>query len=144
MCVRGEVVEVVESENGHWFLNFCADYRTCPFSVVVFARDVRQVGDVRKLEGKSIEIYGRVRLYEGRPEIILTRARQLRGDAARLPPLPREYDADRRGRHRAGTFRTPRQDRRPARPKRPEPIPRDIPGEPGGPRDDDDPGEPEP
>jgi hypothetical protein len=138
LCVRGEVVEVVQSERGHWFLNFCADYRTCPFAVVVFARNLRQVGDVRQLEGKTIEIHGRVQLYEGRPEIILSRARQLRGNAAKLPPLPRGYDADRRGRHSAGTFRTPRRQSSREKRQRPQPGHREIPGEPGGEKPDED------
>jgi hypothetical protein len=134
VCVSGKVLAVVESEKGHWFLNFCEDYRTCPFAVVVFARDLRHVGDVRRLEGQAIEVHGRVQLYEGRPEIILSRARQLRGAAAKLPPVPAEYDADRRGRHRAGTFRTPRRQssRQGSGRTRPEPGYREIPPEPGG------------
>jgi len=101
-CVTGMVVKVVESEKGGaWFLDFCEDYRKCPFTVVVFTRDLKDVGDVRQLQGKSIEIWGRIRSYGGRAEIILRNARQLRGEAAKLPPLPKEYDVQRRGRYRA-------------------------------------------
>lgn len=101
-CVAGTVLKVVESEKGGaWFLDFCEDYRQCPFTVVVFTRDLKDVGDVRQLQGKNIEIWGRIRSYGGRAEIVLRHARQLRGEAAKLPPLPKDYDVQRRGGYRA-------------------------------------------
>ncbi|HXZ27821.1 MAG TPA: hypothetical protein VEG08_07450 [Terriglobales bacterium] len=101
-CVTGTVLKVQESEKGGaWFLDFCEDYRQCPFTVVVFTRDLRDVGDVRRLQGKSIEVWGRIQSYGGRAEIILRHARQLRGEAAKLPPLPKDYDVERRGRFSA-------------------------------------------
>ena len=111
-CVRGTVVQVNESPSGTWFLNYCSDYRKCPFTVVVFAKDLRDVGDVRMLQGKSIEVFGKIRLYNDRAEIILRNARQLYGEAAKLPPPPKTYDASRHGRHRAGKFKSAKQGRR--------------------------------
>ncbi len=108
-CVRGTVVQVNQTKSGTWFLNYCADYRKCPFTVVVFAKDLRNVGDVRMLEGKTIEVFGKIRLYNGRPEIILRNARQLDGESAKLPPPPRTYDASRRGRNSAGKYRSAKQ-----------------------------------
>lgn len=97
-CVTGKVVKVAESPNGAWFLDFCQDYRSCPFTVVVFPSNLRDVGDVRLLEGKTIEVHGRIKLYRGRPEIVLRDRRQLAGDAGRIPSMPKGYDAERRGR----------------------------------------------
>ncbi|MGH9556815.1 MAG: hypothetical protein ACRD2Y_13440 [Terriglobales bacterium] len=111
-CVRGTVLQVNQTKSGTWFLNYCADYRKCPFTVVVFAKDLRDVGDVRMLAGKTIEVFGKIRLYDGRPEIILRNARQLDGEAAKLPPPPRTYDASRRGKHRAGKYRSAKQGER--------------------------------
>ncbi len=74
-CVRAQVVSVSATETGTHFLNFCPDYRECPFTVVVFRRDLRQVGDVRQLEGKPVEIHGKIQLYDGVPEIILRESR---------------------------------------------------------------------
>ncbi len=103
ICVTGKVVKVTQSQrSGTWFLNFCEDYRRCPFSAVVFAGDLRDVGDVRKLEGKDIELHGKIKTYDGKPEIVLKDIRQLRGDSAKIPPLPKEYDATRRGNFSAG------------------------------------------
>ena len=104
-CVTGKVLTVSASPNGAWFLNFCDYYRQCPFTVVTFARDLRDVGDVRMLAGKEVEIHGRIREYQGRAEIILHERRQLRGESARIPPLPKDYDVSRHGSYSAGTFR---------------------------------------
>lgn len=105
VCVTGTVLKVAEGRNGAWFLDFCEDYRKCPFTAVVFARDLRDVGDVRQLAGRTIELFGKVKLYDGRAEIILRDARQLRGEAAKLPPLPKTFDASRRGSYSAGRYR---------------------------------------
>ena len=105
-CVAGKVLTVSESPNGAWFLNFCEDYRTCPFTVVAFARDLRDVGDVRYLAGKEVEIHGKIKEYQGRAEIILRDRQQLRGESAKLPPVPKDYDASRHGNYRARQFPT--------------------------------------
>jgi hypothetical protein len=110
-CVQGTVVQVSQGKSGTWFLNFCEDYSKCPFTVVVFPRDLRKVGDVRQLQGKKVEIFGKIKSYKGQAEIILKDSRQLRGEAAKLPPPPSTYDASRHGRYSAGRFRStqPRQ-----------------------------------
>jgi hypothetical protein len=105
VCVTGKVVKVGQSSrSGTHFLNFCEDYRNCPFTVVIFAKDLQRVGDVRELEGKEIKIFGKVRDYKGQAEIILNDARQLKGEKYKLPPLPKNYDASTRGKYSAGTF----------------------------------------
>jgi hypothetical protein len=96
-CVTGKVVKVAQSKGGTFFLNFCENYRTCPFTVVVFPSNLKDVGDVRQLEGKTIEIYGRIQLWRGHAEIVLRDSRQLKGEAAKLPPVPKEYDVERKG-----------------------------------------------
>src|SRR5262249_8844709 len=107
-CVTGQVVAVKQGSRGVHYLDFCEDYRTCPFTVVVFPYDLRQVGDVRQLPGRTIEIHGEVKSYDGRAEIILSRARQLRGESAKLPPMLKNYDVERRGSFSAGTSTRPK------------------------------------
>lgn len=107
-CVRGTVLHVKQGSKGVTFLDFCEDYRTCPFTVVVFASDLKQVGDVRQLKGRTVEIQGTIQEYDGRAEIILRRPQQLGKDAALLPPLPKDYDVERRGRYSAGKFSYPK------------------------------------
>ena len=101
-CVIGKVIRVKVGESGVHFLDFCEDQAACPFTVVVFSHDLKDVGDVRRLAGRSIEIVGNVKLYEGRPEIILSRISQIRGGAAMIPPLPKNYDVENRGHFSAG------------------------------------------
>ena len=107
-CIRGTVVKAVASRTGSFHLDFCADYRNCPFTVYVPAASLRNVGDVRELEGKQIEVQGKVQRYDGRAEIILKELRQLRGEAARIPPMPKTFDVERHGNFSAGTFKTPK------------------------------------
>jgi len=117
-CIRGKVLRVNSSIKGTTFLNFCQDYRNCPFAVVVFARDLKGIGDVRVLEGKEIEIEGKVTAYNNQAEIILNEQSQLRGSAGKLPKLPKDYDVARRGSFSAGTFSSPTAPKAP-RKKRP-------------------------
>lgn len=101
-CVTGKVVRVKVATKGVHFLDFCEDHLACPFTVVVFAHDLRDVGDVRRLAGQTIEIRGALKLYDGRPEIILRRISQIEGGAAMIPPLPKDYDVENRGHFSAG------------------------------------------
>jgi len=101
-CVTGKVVRVKLGSGGVTFLDFCEDQMACPFTVVVFSHDLKDVGDVRRLAGRTIEIQGRVKLYDGRPEIILNRIGQITGGAAMIPPLPKNYDVENRGHYSAG------------------------------------------
>ncbi len=96
-CVTGKVLKVAQSKGGTYFLDFCEDYRQCPFTVVVFPKDLPNVGDVKLLEGKTIEITGKIEEYRGRAEIILKDKKQLKGEAARLAPIPKTYDTSRHG-----------------------------------------------
>lgn len=36
-CVMGKVDHVYTSKKGNTFLNFCPDYKTCPFGAVIFS-----------------------------------------------------------------------------------------------------------
>jgi hypothetical protein len=49
-CVTGTVVRVKQGARGVYFLDFCDDFRVCPFTVVVFLGDLKNVGDVRQLQ----------------------------------------------------------------------------------------------
>jgi DNA/RNA endonuclease YhcR with UshA esterase domain len=105
LCVKGRVLKVSVGASGIHFLNFCEDYRTCPFTIVVFPRDLRDVGDVRSLQNQDVEVYGLVKSYQGQAEIILRDSSQLRGELASLPKLPKNYDADKKGKYSSGTFK---------------------------------------
>jgi hypothetical protein len=104
-CVTGKVLRVKVATSGVHFLDFCEDQVACPFTVVIFSYDLKDVGDVRRFAGRTIEIRGPVKLYDGRPEIILSRISQVTGGAAMIPPLPKNYDVENRGHFSAGRLR---------------------------------------
>jgi hypothetical protein len=128
-CITGQVLKVTRGASGTFFLNFCPDYRVCSFQVVVFPRDLRHVGDIRALEGKTIEINGTIKEFDGRPEIVLKNVRQLRGDAARIPPLPKKFDVENKGRYSAGKFSYPKSSRKKSPKRQTKPIETEDPAE---------------
>ena len=101
-CVTGKVVRVKVGTKGVHFVDFCQDQMACPFTVVVFPADLKDVGDVRRLAGQVIEIHGPVKLYRGRAEIILERVSQLTNGSTLIPPLPKNYDVEKEGKYNAG------------------------------------------
>ena len=77
-CIKGRVLRVFTSRAGNTFLDFCPDYHTCPFTSVIFASDHAKFGDLDSLTNRSVEIRGRIRMYEGRAEIIVNDPKQIR------------------------------------------------------------------
>ena len=77
-CITGLVVRVYTARTGNTFLDFCQDYRTCPFTSVVFASDQGKFGNLQSLQGKRVEIRGDVVPYQGRAEIIIHDPAQVR------------------------------------------------------------------
>jgi hypothetical protein len=128
-CVTGKVLKVAQGDKGVHFLDFCENHETCPFTVVIFASDLRYIGDVQQLAGKTVEIHGPVKLYDSRAEIILNDLRQLKGDGVKLPPLPKTYDVERKGRYSAGTFSHAKPAREKAPKRQTKPVPQNDPSE---------------
>jgi hypothetical protein len=104
-CVTGKVWRVKAGDRGVHFVDFCEDQAAYLFTVVVFPSNLKDVGDVRRLTGRVIEIRGPVKLYDGRAEIVLSRVQQLTGGTTMIPPLPKEYDVEKSGHYSAGRLR---------------------------------------
>ena len=77
-CVTGLVLHVYAARSGNTFLDFCANYRDCPFSSVIFASDKSNFGDLGSLQGRRIEVRGDIVAYQGRAEIIIHDPKQIR------------------------------------------------------------------
>jgi hypothetical protein len=77
-CVSGKVLRAFTSRGSNSFLDFCPDYRDCPFSAVIFASDRSKFGDLDTLAGRQIEIEGLITVYQGRAEIIIHGPQQIR------------------------------------------------------------------
>lgn len=77
-CVTGRVLRVYTSRAGNTFLDFCSNYRNCPFTSVIFSSDRDKFGKLETLAGRRVEIRGDISIYQGRPEIIIRDPEQLR------------------------------------------------------------------
>jgi hypothetical protein len=77
-CVSGQVLRVFTSQAGNTFLDFCPDYRSCPFTSVIFASDKSKFGDLESLQGRRVEIRGAITVYQSRAEIIIRDPEQIR------------------------------------------------------------------
>jgi hypothetical protein len=130
-CVTGKVVRVKHGGKGLTFFDFCQDSMVCPFTVIVFPGDLRNVGDVSQLQDKVIEVHGPVKEYDGRAEIVLQQLRQLGGEGRRIPPLPKNYDVENKGHYSAGKFSLPRVPRKTYKKRQTAKLPIEIPSDSG-------------
>lgn len=126
-CITGKIVRVKQGSRGVHFLDFCDDFRLCPFTVVVFPGDLKSVGDVQQLAGHMIEVHRTIKEYDGRARIILEEYRQLSGSTARIPPLPKNYDVQKKGRYSAGTFSHPKAGKAASKKRQPANLPIEVP-----------------
>jgi hypothetical protein len=77
-CVTGRVLKVFTSKAGNTYLDFCEDYRSCPFSSVIFSQDRTKFGDLTSLQGQFVEIRGLVSYYKERPQIVIRAPEQVK------------------------------------------------------------------
>jgi hypothetical protein len=128
-CVTGRVLGLKHGSRGVTFFDFCEDFRVCPFTVVVFPGHLKDIGDIRTLTGKVVEIHGPVKAYDGKAEIVLQQLRQLGGDAVKVPRLPKNFDVEKHGHFSAGTMSHPRPARATTKKKQTPSVPAEIEGE---------------
>lgn len=75
--VRGTLVKAHTSASGTVFLDFCANYKTCPFSGVIFADDAKEFGNLSRYNDTTITLTGKIQSYQGKAEIVLSDPSQL-------------------------------------------------------------------
>lgn len=76
--VSGTVSQVFISKKGTVFFNMGGFYPKHTFTAVIFKNDVKNFSDVYKYEGKEVEITGIIKMYQGKPEIILKSPNQIK------------------------------------------------------------------
>jgi len=128
-CITGKVLRVKRGSRGTTFFDFCDDFRVCPFTAVIFPGHLKDIGDVRALANRVVEVNGSLKTYDGRAEIVVTESRQLGGEGIRIPKLPKDYDVERKGKYSAGSFSLPKPSRTAAKRKQPPTLPAEIPAE---------------
>jgi hypothetical protein len=125
-CITGTVLRVKPGYRGVTYFDFCEDFRVCPFTVVIFPGHLRDIGDVRQLQNRRVEIHGELKAYDGRAEIVLEQLRQLGGLGAKIPRLPKHYDVGNKGHYRAGTFSLPKASKTPSKKRQTPTLPVEI------------------
>jgi DNA/RNA endonuclease YhcR with UshA esterase domain len=76
MIVTGKVAQVTIRPNVT-FLNLDKPFPNSPFTVVIFHGHSSFYGDANALKGKAIEIRGKIKNYQDKPEIALDSTNQL-------------------------------------------------------------------
>ncbi len=71
VTVEGSVASVHVTRSGTVFLNFGAAYPEQTFTAVIFRSAASRFPNPEHWDGKRVRVTGPVRLYRGRPEIIL-------------------------------------------------------------------------
>jgi hypothetical protein len=74
--VHGKVVKTYTAKSGVSFLDFCSNYKTCPFTAVIFASDRDKFGDLKQFE-REVRLTGLIKTYNGKAEIILEEREQV-------------------------------------------------------------------
>jgi PLD-like domain len=75
--VTGTLLKAYTAKSGVTFLDFCKDYKTCPFTAVIFADDIKKFPDLDSYVGKTVTLTGKIKSYQGKAEIILEDSSQL-------------------------------------------------------------------
>ena len=76
VVVYGKVVKTYTAKSGVSFLDFCSNYKTCPFTAVIFASDLDKFGDLKQFE-REVRLTGLIKTYGGKAEIILNEREQV-------------------------------------------------------------------
>ncbi|MHB8578975.1 MAG: hypothetical protein ACYDA4_03830 [Ignavibacteriaceae bacterium] len=75
--VTGLDSQVYHSRGGTYFLNIDGDYPGNTFTAIIFKSDVKKFKDIDSNVGKEVEVKGKIKEYNGKPEIILKSESQI-------------------------------------------------------------------
>ena len=78
VTVEGTVGDVFTGRSGVTFIDIGGRYPHNSFTAVIFKTDAGKFPGVASLGGKTVDVTGPVRLYHGRPEIVLNTGSQLK------------------------------------------------------------------
>lgn len=77
VTVEGVVSSVYTARSGVTFIDMDGAYPNNAFSGVIFSENTADVGAVSGLTGRTLDLAGTVKLYRGKPEIIVSSASQI-------------------------------------------------------------------
>ena len=77
VVIKGTVAQVTKRDT-IIYLNFEMKFPDQVFTAVIRQRDFTEFPDVEKVQGRTVEVDGKVELFKGKPQILLTKKGQLR------------------------------------------------------------------
>ena len=78
VTVIDTVSSVYLSKTGTYFINMGGEYPDNDFTAVIFKSNSSKFHDVKSLEGKVIEVSGKIKEYQGKPEIVVVKKTQVK------------------------------------------------------------------
>lgn len=76
--VSGIPLKIYSSTSGTVFFDYCTNYKTCPFSVVVFADDAKKFPNISQYMDETISVTGILKSYNGHAEIAVSDPSQIK------------------------------------------------------------------
>lgn len=76
--VSGIPLKIYSSTGGTVFFDYCTNYKTCPFSVVIFADDAKNFPNITAYTDETISVTGILKSYNGHAEIDVTDPSQIK------------------------------------------------------------------
>ncbi len=78
VTVEGIIADVHQARGGTVFLDFGGVYPNSIFTAVIFQSDVRKFYNLQSLKRRKVAVFGEVKMYRGKPEVILSSPDQLK------------------------------------------------------------------
>jgi len=78
VIVTGVLTQVNTPKNGMIYLNLDGKFPENIFTGVIFKKNAELFTNLKELEGKRIEIFGKVEEYKGKPQIVLKEPGQIK------------------------------------------------------------------
>lgn len=78
VTVEGIVSEVFTSRRGDTFIDISGRYPNENFYGVIFSDSSAAIGNIDGLTGKTVDVTGMIKLYRGKPEIIVRTRNQIK------------------------------------------------------------------
>ncbi len=78
VTVEGAVSEVHTASSGVRFLDIGGRFPNNAFAAVIFKDDASKFSDLDAFAGKTVDVTGSIRLYQGKPEIVVSDPAQLK------------------------------------------------------------------
>lgn len=77
VVIKGEVSQVTITKAGQVYFNMGGKFPHNVFSAVILKANASRFENVKDYEGKIIEVTGKIKLYNSKPEIVLEKKEQI-------------------------------------------------------------------